>query len=227
MTRRTSAAMLLRIGPTEQADFMDFGQLVEAIGPWAIALGAGFEGEAAAIAGGVMAHHDLFPVWAAFLATAFGAVVADQLFFQVGRRFRDRPFVVHVRQKPTFAKAVGFIERYPTGFILAFRFLYGFRTVSPIAIGLSSIPLRRFVLLNVIAALLWSAAFTTIGYLFGPTVDRIIDSLRPYKTELMIAFPIPGTCFLIWLLWRRHRQRKRERMNPPFHAPEIVEGPSP
>lgn len=202
---------------------MDFGQLVGAIGPWAIALGAGFEGETAAIAGGVMAHRALFPLWAAFLATAFGAVVADQIFFQIGRRFRDRPFVVHVRQKPAFAKAVGFIERYPTGFILAFRFVYGFRTVSPIAIGLSTIPLRRFAILNIVAALLWSAVFTTIGYLFGPTVDRIIAALAPYKTELMIAFPIPGTCLLLWLLWRRRRQRRRERMNPPFHAPEIAE----
>ena len=205
---------------------MDFGQLVQAVGPWAIALGAGFEGETAAIAGGVMARHALFPVWAAFLATAFGAVIADQLFFQIGRRFRNRPFVVHVRQKPAFAKAVSFIERYPTGFILAFRFIYGFRTVSPIAIGLSTIPLRRFAALNVVAALLWSAVFTTIGYLFGPAVDRAIDALRPYKTELLIAFPIPGTCVLIWLLWRRHRRRQKERDTPPFHAPDFPEGRS-
>jgi membrane protein DedA with SNARE-associated domain len=76
----------------------------------------------------------------------------------------------------------------------------------------------------VIAALLWSAVFTTIGYLFGPAVDRAIDALRPYKTELLIAFPIPGTCVLIWLLWRRHRQRQKERDTPPFHAPELPEG---
>lgn len=203
---------------------MDFGQLVAQIGPWAIALGAGFEGETAAIAGGVMAHHGLFPPWAAFLATAFGAFLADEIFFQIGRRFRDRPFVVHIRQKSAFAKAVGFIERYPTGFILVFRFLYGLRTVSPVAIGLSTIPLRRFAVLNAIACLIWSAVFTTIGYLFGPTVDRIIAAAKPYKTELMIAFPIPGTCFLIWLLWRRHRRRRRERDNPPFHPPEIAGG---
>ena len=200
---------------------MDFGQLVQDIGPWAIALGAGFEGETAAIAGGVMAHRDLFPIWAAFLATAFGAFLADELFFQIGRRFRERPFVIHARQKPAFAKAVGFIERYPTAYILIFRFLYGLRTVSPIAIGLTSIPLRRFAALNALACLLWSAVFTTVGYLFGPAVDRMLNALTPYKTELMIAFPIPGTCFVAWLLWRRHRRKRAERLNPPFHAPEI------
>jgi membrane protein DedA with SNARE-associated domain len=200
---------------------MDFGQLVADIGPWAIALGSGFEGETAAIAGGVMAHRALFSIYAAWLACAFGAFVADETFFQIGRRFRDRPFVVHVRQKPAFAKAVAFIERYPTAFIFLFRFAYGFRTVSPVALGLTHIPLRRFATLNALACLVWSAVYTAVGFWFGPTVDRIIIALTPYKTELMIAFPIPGTCFLIWLLWRRQRQKRRERLNPPFHAPVI------
>ncbi|KKC23754.1 membrane protein [Sphingomonas sp. SRS2] len=200
---------------------MDFGQLVSDIGPWAIALGAGFEGETAAIAGGVMAHRNIFPLAASWLACAFGAFVADELFFQIGRRFRDRPFVVHVRQKPAFAKAVAFIERYPNAYILIFRFLYGLRTVSPIAMGLTGVSIQRFATLNAIACLLWSALYTAIGYWFGPTVDRILITLTPYKTELMIAFPIPGTCFLIWLLWRRHRRRKAERLNPPAPIPEI------
>lgn len=200
---------------------MDFGQLVQDIGPWAIALGAGFEGETAAIAGGVMAHRHIFSIEAAWLATAFGAFFADEIFFQVGRRFRDRPFVARARQKPGFAKAVGFIERYPTAYIFLFRFLYGLRTVSPIAIGLSSVPLRRFAVLNAFACLLWSAVFTAIGYLFGPAVDRMIVTLIPYKTGLMIAFPIPGTCFLLWLLWRRRQKLRRERAEPLLSRPHI------
>ena len=200
---------------------MDFGQLVEDIGPWAIALGAGFEGETAAIAGGVMAHRDIFPIVAAWLACAFGAFVADELFFQIGRRFRDRPFVVHARQKPAFAKAVAFIERCPNAYILIFRFLYGLRTVSPIAMGLTSVSLHRFATLNAVACLLWSAIYTAIGFWFGPTVDRIITALTPYKSELIIAFPIPGTCFLIWLLWRRRRQKRRERLTSPFPIPSV------
>lgn len=209
------------IGATAEGGRMDFGQLLQDIGPWAIALGAGLEGETAAIAGGVMAHNRLFPIWAAWLACAFGAFVADEIFFQIGRRFRDRAFVIHIRQRPAFARAVGLIERYPTAFILGFRFTYGLRAVSPVAIGLSAIPLRRFALLNALACLIWAALYTMIGYMFGPTVDRIIAAAAPYKTELLIALPIPGTCLLIWWLWRRHRQRRRERLNPPFHAPVV------
>jgi membrane protein DedA with SNARE-associated domain len=184
-----------------------FGQYVTDYGPVAIALWAAFEGETAAIAGGVMAHRGIMPPWAAFLATAIGAFCADEIFFQLGRRFRDRPFVIHARQKPAFARAMGFIERYPDAYILVFRFLYGLRTVSPIALGLTHVPFRRFLTLNIIACIIWSAIFTTVGFLFGPAVDRMLAALAPYKTPLMIAFPIPGTCFVIWLLWRRRQRR--------------------
>ena len=184
-----------------------FGQYVQDYGPIAIALGAGFEGETAAVAGGVMAHRGILPPWGAFLATAIGAFVADEIFFLLGRRFRDRPFVVRTRQRPAFARAMAFIERHPDAYILVFRFLYGLRTVSPIALGLTHVPWRRFATLNAIAALIWSAVFTTIGYRFGPAVDQLLDALAPYKTQLLIAFPIPGTCFVLWKLWQRRQRR--------------------
>ncbi len=42
-------------------------------------------------------------------------------------------------------------------------------------------------------------------------MHAMLDALAPYKTELLIAFPIPGTCLLIWWLWRRRRKRVADR----------------
>lgn len=193
------------------ASMSTFGQYLQDYGPVAIMMWAGIEGESAAIAGGVLAHREVMFLWEAWLATALGAFLVDETFFLLGRRFRDRPFVARACQKPAFARAMAFIERYPTAYIIIFRFLYGLRTVSPIALGLTHVPFRRFAALNAFAALLWSAIFTTIGFLFGPAVDQMLNALSPYKTHLMIAFPIPGLCFVIWLLWRR-RQRRRTAM---------------
>ncbi len=47
-----------------------------------------------------------------------------------------------------------------TGFILAFRFIYGMRTVSPVIIGLSSVSARRFVVLNAVAAIVWGVVIS-------------------------------------------------------------------
>lgn len=197
-----------------------FDQLLLQLGAFAILLGAGFEGETAAVAGGILAHNGLIAPWQAVLATAAGAFIADEIFFLLGRRFRDRPFVQRARQRPTFARAVAFIERYPDGYILAFRFLYGLRVVSPIALGLTNVRYRRFAILNAIAALLWASVYTAIGYAFGPAFEAFLAMLAPWKTPILIALPIPGTCFILWQLWK-WRQRRRHPVPESQPASEI------
>ena len=44
------------------------------------------------------------------------------------------------------------LERYDTGFILTFRFVYGVRNVTPFALGMSNVSALRFAGLNFIAA---------------------------------------------------------------------------
>lgn len=145
----------------------------------AILIGAGLEGETAVVTGGLLAHRGLFPVWAAAAAAFAGSFVVDQALFFLGRRYRDAPRIARLRARPAFARAMGLIERHPTGFILAFRFLYGLRIASPLAIGTAGVPVRRFVALNAIAAAVWAPLFTAIGFAGGDVLARLIPHGHP------------------------------------------------
>ena len=109
--------------------------LIARYGLAAIFIGAGIEGETSVLAGGLFAHEGMLSLPGAMIAAASGSFLADQAFFAAGRRFRDHRWVQRAQHKPAFAKALETLERHPIGFIFAFRFLYGLRTVSPIAIG--------------------------------------------------------------------------------------------
>jgi membrane protein DedA with SNARE-associated domain len=137
---------------------------------FAILLGAGLEGEAVVLTGGILAREGLIPLVPACIAAAVGSCVVDQIWFFVGRRASGQRWVRAVTDRPGYARAIRLLDRYPTSFILAFRFIYGLRTVSPIAIGTSRVPTRRFVLLNMVAAAVWGPAFTLIGYKLGEAV---------------------------------------------------------
>jgi len=147
--------------------------LIARYGLAAIFLGAGIEGETSVVAGGVLAHRHLLPVWGVWLAAASGSLVADQLFFAAGRYFREHPRVRRMSARPAFAKALVTLERHPVLFVMGFRFLYGLRTVSPMAIGTSQIATRTFFLLNALSAAIWAALFTGIGYGFGGGIERV------------------------------------------------------
>jgi membrane protein DedA with SNARE-associated domain len=153
---------------------MTIETLIAHYGLAAILIGAGVEGETVVIAGGVLAHRGLVPLWAGCVAAAIGSFAADQLFFAAGRYFRDHPRIRRMEQRPAFAKALVTLEHHPVLFILGFRFLYGLRTISPIAIGTSHIHTRTFFLLNALAAIVWAALFTGIGYGFGGGIERLL-----------------------------------------------------
>ncbi|WP_066781926.1 DedA family protein [Sphingomonas sp. CCH5-D11] len=180
------------------------------IARWGVAAvfaGTMLEGETAVIAGGLIAHQGLIAWPLALAAGALGSFLADQFFFAAGRRYRDRPFVRRWMQKRAFAKALRLLERYPVGFIFAFRFLYGFRTVSPLAIGTSRVPAATFVTINALAALIWASLFTALGYWFGEAVTELAGRLRPSRQTLLMGVAVLSGGFAIFQFVRWWKER--------------------
>ena len=163
---------------------MSIEALVAHYGLPALLVGAGIEGEAVVVAGGLLAHQGLIPLPGAMVAASVGSFAADQAWFAVGRRFRTHRWAAKAQAKPAFARALEALERHPIGFIFAFRFIYGFRTVSPIAIGTTRVPARLYLAVNAVAAVIWGVTFSAVGYLFGNAFERLLGKLHPHGREL-------------------------------------------
>ncbi|SEN08458.1 membrane protein DedA, SNARE-associated domain [Sphingomonas gellani] len=182
--------------------------LIARYGLAALFLGAGIEGEAVVVAGGLLAHQGVFPLAGACIAAAAGSFLADQAWFAVGRRFREHRLVRRAKGKAAFARALTALERHPIGFIFAFRFIYGFRTVSPIAIGTTAVPARTFLLVNAMAAAVWGVVFSLVGYLFGNAFERLVGRLRPHGEKLwwVVAALVIAGLIVAAIHWWRTRE---------------------
>ena len=102
------------------------------------------------------------------------------------------------------------LERYRTPLILAFRFLYGLRTVAPFVIGMSTVSARKFALLNSIGAFVWAIAVGTGGYLFGHALEILIADIKHYEKEVLAAVAVIGVFLWIIHFFRRKNKNKRE-----------------
>lgn len=161
---------------------MSVEHLIAHYGLAGLFLGAGFEGETVTVIGGLMAHRGLLSYWPAVLAASAGSFAADQLFFLIGRRFRGHGLVRKAQARPAFAKALAAFERHPVLFTFAFRFLYGLRTVSPMAIGTTRLRVTTFLAINAAAAAVWGLVFVSLGYFCGQAVETLfgrIHALEP------------------------------------------------
>ncbi len=191
----------------------DLAQHLAAFGPFAIALGAAVEGQTAVIAGGVMARQEILSPAVVVLAAALGSGIVDYLLFVLGRSFRHTRWVKKAAAKPAFDKALVLIERYPTGFILSFRFIYGLRAAGPLAVGVSSVSTRKFAILNAVAAGLWAGVFVALGYAFGPAVMALLHGMFANAAPIAAAGAalavIGGLAYWRWRIWTG-----QERLQP-------------
>ena len=178
-------------------------------GPLVVFLGTLLEGETIAIMAGFLAHQGAIDGRLVLAAAFLGALAGDQALFFIGRRFADHPMVMRQRKRPLFAKALARVEANSTGFILAFRFLYGLRTVSPLAIGVSNVSTLRFAILNAIAAFVWACVMTGIGFAFGRTIEATIGRFHAIEHTLIAMVAVGIIAYaILYFVHRRIAQRQ-------------------
>lgn len=172
-------------------------------------LGTALEGETILLVAAFLAHTGYLELHWVMVTGALGAFIGDQTCFQLGRRRIGAAARRFIHRRPRWQarleRAQGLLERYQTPVILGFRFLYGLRTVTPFAIGMSDIRARRFAALDGVAAAIWAVLIGLLGYLFGAALETLLKQARQY--ELWIAAGLLGASMLLalWHWWRQRR----------------------
>ena len=156
---------------------MTLEHLVAEYGSFGLFVGASLEGEGIAMLGGIMSHQHLIGVWPAIIALALGSFLADQVFFLLGHGGRNSAIVRSVQSSAAGGRVLTTFNAHPDVFAFSLRFLYGLRMAGAVTIGTTDYPWPRFILLNAISALLWSAAWVTLGYLFGQALAPLFERL--------------------------------------------------
>jgi membrane protein DedA with SNARE-associated domain len=177
---------------------MSLESIIETYGYWAVLVGTFLEGETVVLLGGFAAHRGYLELpWVIAVAFA-GSLFGDQLYFYLGRRHSARILRRFAAWHNRIQRVDELMHRFHTPLILAFRFLYGLRIVAPFAMGMSSIPAQRFVLLNVIGAMAWALLVGMGGYLFGNAMQMIIGDLQRHEMKIVVI--LLSGWMLIWVL---------------------------
>ncbi|TKI02806.1 DedA family protein [Martelella alba] len=166
-------------------------------GYWALFIGCLAEGETVAMLGGLAAHQGLLHYGGVVASVALGGITGDMLLFFLGRRYGYR---LLKRIKPARAKmkrARRLILRHPLLFVMGVRFMYGFRLLGPLLIGVSRLSPLTFILFNIIGAALWAVIFVTLGYWGG---QIIMPWLSNVDHHLRMVLLVAVALMLVWLV---------------------------
>lgn len=182
---------------------MTLPELIEHYGYYAVLVGALLEGETVLVMAGFAAYRGYLALPAVMVCAAAGGFLSDQLYFYLGRRHGS--FIV--RRVPSFEKQSARVNRlllrYDILVIVLVRFMYGMRIAGPALLGMSELAAWRFVLFNLVGAVLWAALLTSVGFLFGRSLETVLADIQRY--ELLIVVVIAAAGGIFWIIMRRRR----------------------
>jgi membrane protein DedA with SNARE-associated domain len=189
---------------------IDLPGLIDTYGYAAVLVGAFLEGETILALAGLAAWRGYLDFGLVVVIALVAGFTGDQVYFWLGRRKGQQILqrFPHARRRAERFDAL--LARWHAPLIIAIRFMYGFRIVGPVLLGMGRVPSWKFVVFNFIGAAIWAPLIAGLGYLFGNVIEALLDDLRDVE---LLAF---GALVLIGLasfLVHHIRTRRMEAAN--------------
>lgn len=134
------------------------------------------------------------------------AILGDTVNYWIGRRtgtYLPRRFPKIIKQK-YLDQTHTFYERYGGKTIIIARFVPIVRTFAPFVAGAGAMTYGRFMLYNVVGAVLWVGLLVPAGYFFAE-VPIVKNNFSVVILAIIVISVLPAV-FEIWKEWRRHRR---------------------
>ena len=183
---------------------------IETYGYLGVLLGTFLEGDIALVLGGLCAHLTDLHLAGVILAAFTGAIIGDQVFYNLGRHKGLQLLNRFPRLKLRTDRVFHHLRKHGSIIAFAFRFVYGFRILTPLLIGASGVGRGRFTLLNCLGALSWATALGCLGYAMGEALIVIMEKLKA-DIKHLLPFILLGLLLLIAIIrlivWQVRRRR--------------------
>ena len=179
--------------------------LIDSYGLLAVALGAFLEGETILALAGLAAYRGYLDFYTVVVVAMICGFAGDQFYFFLGRRKGARILERFPSAQERAHRFDDLLKRWHAPLIVMIRFMYGFRIIGPILLGMGRVPAWKFMVFNFIGAAIWAPLIAGIGYLFGEVVESVLHDVKKIELWLFAAIIVIGiTGFAI-----AHRRRAK------------------
>jgi membrane-associated protein len=162
-------------------------------------------GDSLLFAIGAFAARGSFDFWTISLTLLGAAIIGDSLNYSIGKYIGPKIFSKYdskILNKEHLNKAHAFYEKYGAKTIIIARFIPIIRTFAPFVAGIGLMSYRRFMIYNIVGALLWIFSFIPLGYFFG-NLPFVQKNFKVVILAIIVISVLPA----IIEFWRSRKAR--------------------
>lgn len=192
---------------------IQYGALVVFLNVFAEQLGAPIPALPTLIVAGALARDGRLSLTPLVLAALAGSLIADTIWFLLGRRHGRRivKTLCRISLSPDSCvrETESFFDAWGLRSLTFAKFIPGFSTVAPPLAGASGVGLGSFLLFDLVGVAVWAGSGFATGMLFHRVIDRALLFLENLGYGALV---VVGTLLLavIAVKWRKRRRFYRD-----------------
>ncbi len=168
------------------------------------------------VVGALSAERGL-PAWPALLVAVVASVLADVIWFALGRakgrRILKTLCGISLSPDSCVRQTETAFERWGLPSLLLAKFIPGFSTVAPPMAGATGARFSSFLLYDTAGAVIWAGAGVAVGMIFHRAIDRALELLASLGSGALVVLGAAFAVFLAYKWWQRRRFYRFLRMS--------------
>lgn len=171
-------------------------------------IGFWLPGDTLLLGAGIIAAQGEINLFLLIFTVVLAAIIGDNLGYSIGKRTGHKIFNKEdgiFFQKDHVRRAERFYEEHGGKTIILARFIPVVRTFAPLVAGVGKMDHKKFLIYNIVGALLWGAGVVLLGYWFGSKIPH----LEQYIQYVLIAIIVFSLGSSVVHILREEKIRKR------------------
>ncbi len=162
----------------------------------------------ALVAAGILSFAGKMDITTSIMVAFVANFIGDTVLFYIARYNKAivMPYIKKHRRKLALSSIM--MKRYGDKIIFFQKFIYGVKTLVPIAIGLTRYDFKKFTIYNLFSALIWALVFGLGSFYSGKYLLKVALYLKNhiYITPIVLAI-------LLYLMWLYMEKATKKRVS--------------
>jgi len=145
---------------------------------------------------GVLSYTGDLNIVASIIVAGSANFVGDQFLFTLARNNKQYAKTMMGKYGRKVALAHLLMRRYGSPVVFIQKYIYGIKTLIPLAMGLTKYSLKKFTVFNAVATVVWALVVGYSSFYLGEVILNLADDFKMYGIALVIAIILGVTYFV-------------------------------
>jgi len=136
---------------------------------------------------GVLSYAGDLNIYITLLVAGSANFIGDQFLFMLARNNKAQAKAMMGKHQRKIALAHLMMRKYGSIVVFLQKYVYGIKTLIPLAMGLTKYDAKKFMFFNVFATIIWTLVVGIASYMLGELVYTYTDQFKTYGIAFVVV----------------------------------------